>query len=120
MPSRLCPGISESAREFISESSCASWETVDLSPEGVRALREETSQVAKEGCDRIVNELSVKVHERDDLCVGVQIVTPRDVRGKEIVLFLFGGGFVSGCPEDDLSISARLAHFLQRIVYVPR
>jgi len=33
---------------------------------------------------------------------------------------LFGGGFVSGCPEDDLSISARLAHFLHRTVYIPR
>ena len=37
-----------------------------------------------------------------------------------MVLFLHGGGFVTGKPEDDLSMTARLATYLSRRVCVPR
>lgn len=115
-----CAFLSAAAREFISQSTAATWETADLSPEGVKALRLENSSIAAPGCRDVQRELGTQVEDGFTGGVSVQWVTPRVVGGPEIVLYVFGGGFVCGSPEDDLSISARLAHFLGRRVCAPR
>ena len=45
---------------------------------------------------------------------GVEVlwVHPRQVWGPQVVLYLFGGGFLCGRPEDGVAISARLADAL--------
>jgi len=87
----------------------------------VRALREENSEVAAPGCEAVQKELGVCVtnnHTMGD--VPVQWVEPQVVSGSEVILYLFGGGFIVGCPEDDVSISARLAHMLGRRLCAPK
>lgn len=58
--------------------------------------------------DEIINGLSC------------QWVSPLIINGPEIVLFLFGGAFVVGSPEDDLSMTSRIACCMGRRVCIPR
>ena len=52
--------------------------------------------------------------------IKCQWITPAtEVEGPEVVLYLFGGGFIVGCPQDDLQMTARLATQLRRRVCVP-
>lgn len=115
-----CATLSAEARRFLTQSGAAAWETVDLSPEGVAALRLENSQVAAPGCLAVQMELGAVVEDGEIGGVPVQWVSPQVVRGPEVILYLFGGAFVVGSPEDDISISARLADFLGRRVCAPR
>jgi acetyl esterase/lipase len=118
-PTRSRP-VSSEALEFIAESSIGTWRTLDLSPEGIAVVREDNSAVAKHGCDAIIQEFGIEPHD-DVVCgVAVQWVTPRSLLGSEVILYFFGGGFLCGSPEDDLSITARLAEWTGRAVCVPR
>ncbi|TDQ80854.1 acetyl esterase/lipase [Dongia mobilis] len=51
--------------------------------------------------------------------VRVQVVHPREKRGDDVVLYLFGGGYVQGTPEEDLCVTATIAHETGRVVYAP-
>ena len=113
-------GASAEARRFIEQSGTADWQAVDLSVEGLVILRQENSEVAAPGCDKVRAEVGAHTEDAEIGGVGVQWVVPRQVRGAEVVLYLFGGGFLVGSPEDDLSISARLADHLGRRVCAPR
>ena len=72
-----CPGVSPAARQFISESGIATWETVDLSPEGVAALRLENSQAAALGCQAVQEETGAIVEDAEIGGVSVQWVSPQ-------------------------------------------
>jgi len=93
---------------------------VDLSQAGVNALRLKNSQAAASGCQAVQAELGSRVEDGEMGGVSVEWITPHQVDGPEVVLYLFGGAFVCGSPEDDVSISARLAHHLGRRVCAPR
>tara|TARA_R110002050_G_scaffold143889_2_gene269292 strand:- start:9 stop:1253 length:1245 start_codon:yes stop_codon:yes gene_type:complete len=121
--------VSPEAVSFLSQSLAAEWSMVDLSPSGVCDLRKENSQVAFPGCQRIVSECNVRVEEDIINGINVQWVIPENhpaerhrtnQRQEVIVFYLYGGGFVCGCPEDDLSITSRLATHLSLRVCVPR
>jgi monoterpene epsilon-lactone hydrolase len=112
-------GISDAARDFMIQSGTAAFAPVDLSPEGVAALRRENSEVAAAGCVKVCEDLGVMVEEGTLAGVPVQWVSPRQVLGDTVILYLFGGGFLVGCPTDDLSISARLADALGLRVCAP-
>jgi acetyl esterase/lipase len=112
-------GVSAAARKFMTASGSATWLPASLSPEGVAQLRQENSDAARAGCSKVVRQLGVAItHE---LVGGVQCqwVRPRHMHGPEVVLFLYGGAFVCGCPDDDLSITAHLAETTGRRVCVP-
>jgi len=115
-----CATISHAARDFISQSGAAVWEDVDLTPEGLTALRLETSHIAAPGCQAVQSELGAVVKDGQIGGVPVLWVLPQGVRGPEVILYMHGGGFISGCPEDDVSIFARLADILGRRVCAPR
>lgn len=93
---------------------------VDLSPNGIADLRRETSEFARPGCQAVIEELGTVITEGAVGSVDCLWITPRAVDHSECVLFFFGGGFVTGCPEDDLSITARLAAVLGRRICCPR
>lgn len=114
-----CAGVSTPARRFMLESCSASWETIDLSAEGLAALRAETAGYAMPGCWEVVRECGSLVEDGEIAGVHVQHVYPRSIRGTERILYLFGGGFISGSPAEDLSITARLADLLGRHVIAP-
>lgn len=52
--------------------------------------------------------------------VHVQWVIPPIVDSDGVILYLYGGGFVCGSPEDDLGITTRLAAWTRKRVCVPR
>eukprot|EP01129_Flabellula_baltica_P015537 TRINITY_DN7953_c0_g1_i1.p1 TRINITY_DN7953_c0_g1~~TRINITY_DN7953_c0_g1_i1.p1 ORF type:complete len:305 (-),score=76.09 TRINITY_DN7953_c0_g1_i1:17-931(-) len=111
---------STEAQTFIEDSMVGTWEMIDLSPDGVSVLRSENSDVAKEGWERIQHEVTVDIEEDIIGGISVQWVVPRDRQRDEVVLYLFGGGFICGCPEDDLSMTSRLAQLLGCQICVPR
>ena len=49
----------------------------------------------------------------------VQWITPADLRHDHTLLYFFGGGHITGSPDEDLSITARLAHFMGARVCAP-
>eukprot|EP01130_Rhizamoeba_saxonica_P017433 TRINITY_DN8449_c0_g1_i1.p1 TRINITY_DN8449_c0_g1~~TRINITY_DN8449_c0_g1_i1.p1 ORF type:complete len:315 (+),score=53.36 TRINITY_DN8449_c0_g1_i1:44-988(+) len=112
--------LSQQAQDFLNESNAATWQTVDLSPSGLLTLRAENTEVAAPGCLAVLSE--VKATTKEDIIAGVPViwVIPQQLRGDEIVMYMFGGGFVCGCPEDDIAITARLADKMGRSVCVPR
>jgi len=94
--------------------------TYELTHAGVARLRADNTDAAAAGCASVQAELGTKVEDAVVGGVPVVWVTPRSVRGTEVALYMFGGAFVVGTPEDDLSISARLADELGRRVCAPR
>ncbi len=115
-----CAGASERAREFMVQSAAAEWAPADWSAAGVAALRAENSEAAAVGCAATVEELGTELVEGVVGGVAALWVLPRREAGPEVVLFFFGGAFVVGAPEDDLSMAARLADRLGRRVCCPR
>jgi len=113
-------GISKEAADFLSHSLGATWMAVDLADEAaLRALREENAQVAA-SFRPLVGELGVTVREEVVAGVAVQYVIPPTLAGQAIVLYLYGGAFVCGGPEDDFHITARIASQTELTVCVPR
>lgn len=72
-------------------------------PEGVKAVKDlggAVSEVALGG-------------------VRTQMVAPKTIRDDKVILYFFGGGFVQGSPEEDLAITAILAHETGQRIYAP-
>jgi acetyl esterase/lipase len=110
-------GASTEARSLIVQSGTADWATVDLSTEGLEALRHENCEAAAPGCDAVRAETCALVEDAEIAGVAVQWTTPRQIRGKQVVLYLHGGGgFVVGsledrrdlCPAGHVSRTARM------------
>eukprot|EP00339_Tiarina_fusa_P001844 CAMPEP_0117034566 /NCGR_PEP_ID=MMETSP0472-20121206/24600_1 /TAXON_ID=693140 ORGANISM="Tiarina fusus, Strain LIS" /NCGR_SAMPLE_ID=MMETSP0472 /ASSEMBLY_ACC=CAM_ASM_000603 /LENGTH=309 /DNA_ID=CAMNT_0004743771 /DNA_START=21 /DNA_END=950 /DNA_ORIENTATION=- len=112
--------ISEEAQKFLSNSMEASWNTVDMTRSGLESLRAENSEVASPGCMAIQKELSTTTNNTTVKNIKIQWVNPKQILGPETIFYLFGGGFICGSPEDDLSITTRLADFMGRRVCVPK
>lgn len=51
--------------------------------------------------------------------VRAQVVAPKEMRSKDVVLYFFGGGYVQGSPEEDLCITATIAAEVGCRVYAP-
>lgn len=115
-----CADVSLQAREFMGQSSGAEWIAADFSSSGVAQLRNDNSAVGRSAWELVKTTCSVIVEDKFVGGVSCQWVSPLTVKGPEIVLFLFGGAFVIGSPEDDLSMTARLAYSMCRCVCVPR
>lgn len=69
--------------------------------------------------EKAVKNLGGAVAEVALGAVRTQVVTPKVTRGEQVILYFFGGGFVQGSPEEDLAITAILAHETGRRVYAP-
>lgn len=121
-PPALSNGLSAEARSFMEQSLGASWATIDLAEVG--ALRRENSQVALEGWEHCKSEDECLVGTREESFASVNVlwVTPRKgVSCKDAVcLYLFGGGFIVGRPEDDLSMISRISCLTGMAVCAPR
>jgi acetyl esterase/lipase len=61
----------------------------------------------------------VRVSEEVIAGLRVQCVTPAGVKDGPAILYFFGGGYVQGSPDEDLAITARLAHLTKQRVYAP-
>lgn len=113
--------VKEKAHKFMQESYSAEWEDADLSPEGLDVLRQDNREAGLASWKAIEKEVNVEITQSSLGGVAVQLVTPKDeLEGKEVILFLWGGAFVVGGPEDDLCITTRLAQYTGRKVVCPR
>ncbi len=63
--------------------------------------------------------LGVGVEHEELAGVRVQWVSPKRLMHSEPILYFFGGGFITGSPDEDLAITARIAHFSGRRVCAP-
>lgn len=67
----------------------------------------------------LADSLGVTITEETIGGVRTQVVTPAKRIGNSAILYFFGGGYVQGSPDEDLAITARLAHFTGSKVYAP-
>lgn len=68
---------------------------------------------------RLALDLGVTLVEEVIGGVPTQVLTPPTVVGNSAILYFFGGGYVQGSPDEDLAITARLAHLTKRKVFAP-
>jgi len=115
-----CNGVSKQAQQFIENTLGADFEPIDLSPEGIDYLRKDNSEVSAKGCLETKEKLKIVTKDEVINGVSVQWVIPKETHGEEIILYFFGGGFILGCPEDDLSMTSQIADMTHRRVCVPR
>lgn len=68
---------------------------------------------------RLALDLGVTLSEEMIAGVPTQVLKPANIVGNSAILYFFGGGYVQGSPDEDLAITARLAHLTKRPVYAP-
>jgi monoterpene epsilon-lactone hydrolase len=109
--------ISEVARRFIDEA--VPLESINTGLEAINAKRHELHALySPPGLD-VQKSLGVTVEESEIDGVTVKWVRPGMIRHPQIILYFFGGGHITGSPDEDLAITARIAHFSGRKVCVP-
>jgi epsilon-lactone hydrolase len=108
---RFCSptGISQGAQRFINEAQPLS--VVDTAPAALAALRKEIFAQVAPGGAAIQKSLGVTVMKSEVAGVPVQWISPRDHGSNQVILYFFGGGYITGSPEEDLGITARISEF---------
>lgn len=101
--------LSAAARHFLDAAPPP--EPVDLAPEALAARRRAIHAESAPGGRALAEALGVVVNEGEVAGMAVQWIAPARPAGNHTVLYLFGGGHITGSPDEDLAITARLAHF---------
>lgn len=92
---------------------------LNLSLDALIGKRQEIHASVSPGGRAVQAELKVAVEWAELAGVPVQWVLPQAARDDAIVLYFFGGGHITGSPDEDLAITARLAHFSGCRICVP-
>ena len=109
--------VSAEARRFLDEALPLAM--IDTGLDALAELRREIHSQAAPGGKALAARLGVQVTEGELGGVPVQWVTPADPRGDHTIVYFFGGGHITGSPDEDLAITARLAHFSGARVCAP-
>jgi monoterpene epsilon-lactone hydrolase len=109
--------ISEVARRFIDEA--MPLESINTGLKALKAKRHELHSLYSPPGRDVQKTLGVIVEESEIDGVTVKWVKPQMIRHPQVILYFFGGGFITGSPDEDLAITARIAHFSGRKVCVP-
>lgn len=109
--------ISEVARRFIDEA--VPLESINTEREALTAKRHELHSLYSPPGRDVQKSLGVIVEESKINGVTVKWVRPQGIRHPQVILYFFGGGHITGSPDEDLAITARIAHFSGRKVCVP-
>ena len=88
-------------------------------PAGIAARRKASAAFFVPIAKALADKLDVTLTEEAIGGVRTQVVTPANIAGNSAILYFFGGGYVQGSPDEDLAITARLAHLTKRPVYAP-
>jgi epsilon-lactone hydrolase len=91
-----------------------------LSPATIGERRAEGYRSFAPAGEAIRQSLGVRLEEENVAGIRVQSVIPPKCRADQAVIYFFGGGYVEGSPEEDLSVTARLSVLLGRRILVPR
>lgn len=97
------------------------FDRLDLSPEALKEMRDETIDIARYKSEYVYQKMFRERKTRESFINGVDVlwIEPQGVDSGDVVMYLFGGGFVMGSPECDLSIAAQIAHIMnKRVVMV--
>lgn len=86
---------------------------------GIAARRKASAEFFVPIGKALADRLGVTITEETVGGVRTQVVTPTKLTGNGAILYFFGGGYVQGSPDEDLAITARLAHLTQRRFYAP-
>lgn len=110
--------ISPEARKMLAEAPAIVARSMDLA--ALNKRRKDTyDHYAPEG-EKLVRELGISASDMTLGGVRTQMVAAKGGSGNgKAMLYLFGGGFVQGSPQEDLCITAMLAQATGRTVYVP-
>ena len=92
---------------------------MDTAPGPMAERRREIYAFAAPGGKALAASVGVMVTEGAVAGVPVQWITPAHLRHDHTLLYFFGGGHITGSPDEDLSITARLAHFMGVRVCAP-
>ncbi|WP_374381555.1 alpha/beta hydrolase [Dongia sp.] len=109
--------ISPQARALLSDSPAIAARSMELN--AIRERRKASAEMFGPVAKALADGLGVTLTEETIGGVRTQVVTPVTVTGNAAILYFFGGGYVQGSPDEDLAITARLAHLTQRRVYAP-
>jgi monoterpene epsilon-lactone hydrolase len=111
-------GISAEAGRFLKEALPLT--VMDIDTGGLAEQRRKIYDQVVPGGKALARRLGVQVKEGEAGGVPVQWISPAEQRNDHIILYFFGGGHITGSPDEDLSITARLAHFSGARVCAPR
>ncbi|MFT5113234.1 MAG: monoterpene epsilon-lactone hydrolase [Parasphingorhabdus sp.] len=119
-PHRLSADISEQARNFLETSPVFRSDRIDHS--NIAEIREQTRAGYQQGCDDVVEQYQPKIEDINLNGNSIQLVTPKSYKNRDektAIFYLFGGGFFTGSPREDLRIIVPLADLLGLPVYAP-
>ncbi len=68
---------------------------------------------------KLLSDLGGTVDEVMLGSVRAQRITPKNAKMPNVILYLFGGGYVQGSPDEDLEITAQLADLTAQRIYAP-
>jgi acetyl esterase/lipase len=109
--------VSRRAQTVLNAAPILTARSMDLA--ALKERRRETFALYAPQGEKWLSKLGGRVEESDLGGVRVQLVHPKEKRDDKIVLYLFGGGYVQGSPEEDLCVTATIAHETCRVVYAP-
>jgi monoterpene epsilon-lactone hydrolase len=109
--------ISPRAQKMLQQAPAITARPMDL-PALSKRRKDTYDFYAPEGA-KAVRELGGSVSEVTLGGVRAQVMAPKVTHDDQIILYFFGGGFVQGSPEEDLAITALLAHDTGRRIYAP-
>jgi len=92
----------------------------DAVKQAVSQTRSELEAEFEPRAERALTQWPVDLSERDIGGVSCQIVEPQDIEAQGTVLYLFGGGYVSGSPETELPITTVMACLGKVRIVLPR
>jgi monoterpene epsilon-lactone hydrolase len=109
--------VSAQARRFLDEALPIATMNTDLAV--LAGLRRDIHALVSPAGKALAARLGVQVTEGEAGGVPVQWITPAERRNDNTILYFFGGGHITGSPDEDLAITARLAHFSGSRVCAP-
>jgi acetyl esterase/lipase len=83
------------------------------------AVRKEIFTQVSPGGAAVQSSLGVTVTRENLSGVPVQWVNPKNQLNENVILYFFGGGHITGSPEEDLAITARIAEYSGSRVCAP-
>lgn len=103
------PTVSDAARVLIDTAPPIA--PLDVSLNKLVGLRRSLLEAFGPPGRKVAQALGVTVEDAEVGGVRVQWVSPRQASRDAVVQYGFGGGYVTGSPDEDLAITARLAAF---------
>ena len=109
--------ISQAAQKFLRIAPAITARPMDL-PALEKRRRETHALYAPTGY-KLLSDLGGTVDEVMLGSVRAQRITPKNAKMPNVILYLFGGGYVQGSPDEDLEITAQLADLTAQRIYAP-